>query len=169
MGANAVGTGNIVGGAVTESKIGDNAVSLAKMAHGTGGKFIGYSPTGAPAELDEPQGVNFRRVFSSNIDFVINSRWVATGYTPTSDINVLVFYYWQSGGKFAGYLGQIPVRLLNEIPAGTASGVSSSGSFTVSRNTIVGTFLVSRTSTGEVLVAATTLNRDPTPMQIYAF
>ena len=39
-------------GLINTANLVDNAVTLAKMAHGTAGKFIGYSSTGVPIELD---------------------------------------------------------------------------------------------------------------------
>ena len=39
-------------GAVTTVKIVDNAVTLAKLAHGTANKHLGFDGSGAPAELD---------------------------------------------------------------------------------------------------------------------
>ncbi len=38
-------------GAVTTAKLTDNAVTLAKLAHGTANKFIGFDGSGVPAEL----------------------------------------------------------------------------------------------------------------------
>ncbi len=46
----------VPGGAITEGKLADNAVSLPKMKHGTADKFLGYDGTGAPVEKDAPEG-----------------------------------------------------------------------------------------------------------------
>ena len=48
---NTVSTDVLQSGAVTEAKIEDNAVSLAKMAHGTDGQIITYDASGAPVAV----------------------------------------------------------------------------------------------------------------------
>lgn len=47
----ATGSGG-VGDSVETGEITDNAVTLAKLAHGTGNKFLGFDGSGVPSELD---------------------------------------------------------------------------------------------------------------------
>ena len=47
-------TSKITAGTFGTTRIADDAVTLAKMASGTAGKFIGYDSSGNPAELDAP-------------------------------------------------------------------------------------------------------------------
>ena len=42
---------NISGSGIVEANLADNAVTLAKMAHGTDGELITYDATGAPANV----------------------------------------------------------------------------------------------------------------------
>lgn len=52
MADNSVGTAELLDNNVTTAKINALAVTLAKMANGTAGKYIGYNSSGAAAELD---------------------------------------------------------------------------------------------------------------------
>ena len=49
--ADSVDASNIAANAVGSSEIADNAITLAKMAHGTDGEIITYDATGAPATV----------------------------------------------------------------------------------------------------------------------
>jgi len=45
------GSGQIASGVLTNAAVADNAITLAKMAHGTDGELITYDATGAPANV----------------------------------------------------------------------------------------------------------------------
>jgi len=43
-------------GSISTAKLADDAVTLAKLAHGTADKLIGFNGSGVPAEIDTPAG-----------------------------------------------------------------------------------------------------------------
>ncbi|MCP5372357.1 MAG: hypothetical protein H6907_11550 [Hyphomicrobiales bacterium] len=55
LAANAAGAQQLADDAVDTNAIQDDAVTLAKLAHGTADRFLGFDAAGVPAELDAPQ------------------------------------------------------------------------------------------------------------------
>ena len=61
----------------------DNSVTLAKLAHGTGGKYLGFDASGVPAEKDVSSG-------GQNFDQVINTNVVLADYTAVANSKLTV-------------------------------------------------------------------------------
>ena len=57
-----VTTSKIGDGQIIETKLADDAVSLRALAHGTGGKVLGFAPDGTPAYIDNGRGQSAARI-----------------------------------------------------------------------------------------------------------
>jgi len=139
--SDAVVTTKILDLNVTEGKLANNAVTLAKMAHGTDGELITYDATGAPANV--PAGNSgdiltsagagavptFQAAASADVSKIVESFPLASGGAVTAARGVSV----NTSGEVGilptlNTLGSIVAGFTNGTDVGQADGFTADGS-----------------------------------------